>query len=60
MIQQVPIRTLRAIICSNAIDDAEPDLVTRERDGELVGQDMILRFEIGRLQGEDVGKRGRR
>ena len=59
MIQQMPIRTLCAIIRSNGINDAKPNSVTRERDWELVGQNMILRFEIRGLQGEDAGE-GRR
>lgn len=53
------IRALRAIVCSDGIDDAKPDSVTRKCDRELVGQDMILRFEIGGLQSEDAGEGGR-
>lgn len=49
---------LRAVIRRDGINDAEPDSVAREGDGELVGQDMILRFQIGGLQSEDAGERG--
>lgn len=33
--------------------------MTCEGDGELVGEDMILRFEIWGLQREDSGEGGR-
>lgn len=59
MIEQLPVGTFCAIIRRDAIDDAKPDFVTCERDGELIGQDVILRLEIGRLQGEDTGEGGR-
>lgn len=29
-----------------------------ERDGQLVGEDVVLGFEVGGLEGEDVGERG--
>lgn len=53
------VRTLRAIVGSDGIDDAQPDSVPRKCDGELVGQDVILRFQIGGLQSEDAREGGR-
>ncbi len=31
--------------------------MSRKRDGELVGEDMVLRFEVGSVEGEDAMER---
>ncbi len=41
----------------DGVDDAETNVVAGKGNGELVGQDVLLRFEIGGLEGEDFGQR---
>ena len=48
----------RTVIRRDGINDAEPHSVAREGDGERVGQDVVLRFQIGGLQSEDAGEGG--
>lgn len=50
---------LGAVVGRDAVDDAEADLVPLEGNGELVVKDVILRFEVRRLEGEDLGERRR-
>ena len=46
---------LGAVVCGDRVEDDEAYVVFSDGDGELVAQDVLLRLEVGGLDGEDVG-----
>jgi hypothetical protein len=49
-----------AEIGSDGVDDDEADVVAFYGYGELVGEDVVLFFEVWDADGEDAGKGGER
>ena len=49
-------RGLGAVVCCYAVDYDEPDIVSGECDRQLVSQNVVLGFEVGGLEGEDLGE----
>jgi len=47
-----------AVVCGDGVDDDEGGGVPGQHDGELVGEDVVLGFEVGGLEGEDSGEGG--
>ena len=43
---------LGAVVCSDAVDDDEANVVALKGDGQLVGEDVVLGFEVGGLDAE--------
>lgn len=39
----------RAVVCGDGVDDDEGGGVAGQYDGELVGEDVVLGFEVGGL-----------
>jgi hypothetical protein len=50
------LRSFGAVIRRDGVNDAESNFVASEGHRELVGQDMLLRFEVWGLKSENPGQ----
>lgn len=44
------------VVRCDGVDDAKTDFVADESNGQLVGQDVVLRFEVGSLKSQNFGE----